>query len=43
MDLGLQGRVAVAGAFQHGVRVGLPMGKHSSVVFQLLWTQTLDG
>lgn len=35
MDLGLQGRVAVAGAFQCGVRVALPMGKHSSVVFQL--------
>lgn len=35
MDLGLQGRVAVAVAFQHGVRVAPPMGKHSSVVFQL--------
>lgn len=35
MDLVLQGRVAVAGTFQHGVRVALPVGKHSSVVFQL--------
>lgn len=35
MDLGLQGRVAMAGSFQHGVRVAPPMGKNSSVVFQL--------
>lgn len=32
---GLQGRVAVAGAFQHGVRGALRMGKDSSVVVQL--------
>lgn len=44
MELGLQGRVAMAGAFQHHqVRVALPMGKHSSVVFQLALAQTLNG